>query len=66
MLGVFINNCKGNIMTELGGVFNDDLEAYYSSVGFANLYAQSPAIEVFLDHKNEKTPDYRLKINKIN
>ena len=66
MLGVFINNCKGNIMTELGGVFNDDLEAYYSGLGFANLYAQSPPIEVFLDPKNDKTPDYRLKINKIN
>ena len=66
MLGVFINNCKGNIMTELGGVFNDDLEAYYSNPNFNNLTAQSPAIEVFLEHKNEKTPDYRLKINKIN
>ena len=66
ILGGFINNCKGNIMTELGGVFNDDLEAYYSGPDFSNRYAQSPAIEVFLDHKNEKTPDYRLKINKIN
>ena len=66
MLGVFINNCKGNIMTELGGVFNDDLEAYYSNPNFANLSAQSPPSEVFIDAKNDKTPDYRLKINKIN
>lgn len=63
---VFINNCKNNIVTERGGVLNDDLEFYYASKAFGNLYSKTKAEELFVDVQNNKTPDFRIKIGSVN
>ena len=65
-IGLLINQCKGNIVSEIGGTSNVDLEGWYGAVNFNNVYAQSEPEEIFISPKNDKTPDLRLKINKIN
>lgn len=62
---VFINNCPKNIVSEVGGVVNDDLEVYYSSKVYANRYSKTKADELFVDAGNTKTPDFRVKIDNI-
>ncbi|MFD2892206.1 hypothetical protein ACFS5J_09300 [Flavobacterium chuncheonense] len=63
---VFINNCKKNIITEKGGVLNDDLEFYYASKAFGNVYSKTNSEELFVDAVSLKSPDFRIKIGSIN
>ncbi len=60
----YINNCKGNIFTE-NNTNNEDLEDYYGNTGFANVWASGENKETFIDYKNPKQPDFRLKISNI-
>lgn len=62
---VFINNCSKNIVSEQGGVANDDLEFYYASKEFANIYSKTNSEELFVDASNSRTPDFRIKIDKV-
>ena len=62
----YINNCKKNIISELGAVFDNDLEEFYGNVAFNNLYQFISSADTFLDPKNQKLPDYRFKLNKVN
>ncbi|NJM78627.1 MAG: hypothetical protein HC854_01515 [Flavobacterium sp.] len=63
---IFINNCKSNIVSENGGVNNTDLEGYYATPSFGNRYDNTPSQDLFVDANNPKTPDFRLKIDRIN
>ncbi|KIX20535.1 hypothetical protein SY27_11515 [Flavobacterium sp. 316] len=63
---VFINNCKKNIVSEIGGITNDDLESYYAQPSFANRYSKTKSEDLFVDANNQRTPDFRLKIGSIN
>ncbi|WP_445721331.1 hypothetical protein [Flavobacterium sp.] len=63
---IFINNCKKNIVSEVGGVSNDDLEFYYAQPSFANRYEKAKSEDLFVDANNQRTPDFRLKIGSIN
>lgn len=63
---VFINNCKKNIVSGIGGVANDDLEFYYAQSSFANRYSKTKSEDLFVDANNQRTPDFRLKIGSIN
>jgi hypothetical protein len=65
LLNLFINNCKENISSELGGVTNDDLESYYSAKLYGNVYQNVLQADIFNDVNNERTPDYRIKIGGI-
>ncbi len=60
----YFNNCKGNIFRR-GYSNNDDLESWYGSRAFDNVYSKGPDSETFIDYKNSKHPDFRLRINKI-
>lgn len=60
----YFNNCKGNIYTE-GYSNNDDLESWYGSRAFDNVYSKAPDDETFIDSNNSRYPDFRLRINKI-
>jgi hypothetical protein len=60
----YFNNCKGNIFRK-GYTNNDDLESWYGSRAFDNVYSKGPDSETFIDYKNNKHPDFRLRINKI-
>ncbi len=61
---MYFNNCNGNIFTEYNSN-NEDLENWYGNRAFFNVYSKSSNAETFIDLKNEKRPDYRLRINKI-
>ena len=61
---MFFNNCNGNIFTEYNSN-NEDLENWYGNQAFFNVYSKSSNSETFIDIKNEKKLDYRLRINKI-
>lgn len=61
---IYFNNCKGNIFTE-NNTNNEDLEDYYAQTPFANLYSSGENKDTFIDYKNPKQPDFRLKIGKI-
>ena len=61
---MYFNNCKGNIFTAYNSN-NDDLENWYGNAAFSNVYSKSGNVETFIDIKNERRPDYRLRINKI-
>lgn len=63
---IFINNCKNNIVSENGGVTNDDLERYYGKQAYGNRYSKTPSQDLFVDANNPKTPDFRIKIGSIN
>ena len=61
---MYFNNCKGNIFKEYNSN-NEDLENWYGNRSFYNVYAKSQNSETFIDLKNKKRPDFRLRINKI-
>jgi len=60
----FFNNCKGNIYRR-NYANNDDLESWYGSRAFDNLYSRGSDAETFIDAKSSKNPDFRLKLNRI-
>ena len=60
----YFNNCNGNIFIKDKRI-NEDLENWYGSRAFDNVYSKGPDSETFIDAKNPKNPDYRLIINKI-
>lgn len=60
----YFNNCKGNIFRK-GYINNDDLESWYGSRAFNNLYSKGPDYETFIEADNSKYPDFRLRVNKI-
>ncbi|PKQ45247.1 hypothetical protein [Confluentibacter flavum] len=61
---MYFNNCNGNIFVE-NNSNNEDLENWYGNSAFFNVYAKSNNTETFIDLKNDKRPDFRLRINKI-
>ena len=61
---MYFNNCNGNIFTK-GNPNNDDLEDWYGNSSFFNVYSKGDDDETFIDAKNQRLPDFRLKINKI-
>ncbi len=60
----YFNNCDGNIFTK-NNSNNDDLENWYGNGAFRNVYSKGSDSETFIDLKNPKHPDFRLRINKI-
>lgn len=60
----YFNNCKGNIFTKYNPN-NEDLESWYGSRAFDNVYSKGSDAETFIDLNLSKTPDFRLRINKI-
>ncbi|BAO77318.1 hypothetical protein WPG_3088 [Winogradskyella sp. PG-2] len=60
----YFNNCEGNIFRE-GYTNNDDLESWYGSRAFDNLYSKGPDYETFIESDNKSYPDFRLRVNKI-
>ena len=60
----YFNNCNGNIFIK-DKSRNEDLENWYGSRAFDNVYSKGPDSETFIDAQNSKNPDYRLIINKI-
>lgn len=60
----YFNNCNGNIFKK-GISNNDDLENWYGSLSFNNVYSKGPDSETFIDPDNSRRPDFRLRINKI-
>jgi hypothetical protein len=60
----YFNNCNGNIFVK-GYSNNDDLESWYGSRAFNNVYSKGPDSETFIDAQSTRRPDYRLRINKI-
>lgn len=61
---MYFNNCNGNIFVE-NNSNNEDLENWYGNSAFFNVYSKSRDSETFIDLKNMKRPDFRLRINKI-
>jgi len=61
---MYFNFCKGNIFSG-GSLNNEDLEAYYGTPVFFNLYAKTPNIETFNDFSNPRRPDFRLALTKF-
>lgn len=61
---MYFNNCNGNIFVE-NNSNNEDLENWYGNSAFFNVYSKSNNTETFIDIKNQKRPDFRLRINKI-
>ncbi|WP_341216287.1 hypothetical protein [uncultured Wocania sp.] len=61
---MYFNNCNGNIFVE-NNMNNEDLENWYGNSAFFNVYSKSNNSETFIDLKNQRKPDYRLRINKI-
>lgn len=60
----YFNNCNGNIFTKYNSN-NEDLESWYGSRAFNNVYSKGPDSETFIDIANKRHPDFRLRINKI-
>ena len=60
----YFNNCNGNIFRK-GFSNNEDLENWYGSRAFDNVYSTGPDSETFIDANNTKDPDFRLRINRI-
>lgn len=60
----YFNNCKGNIFKQ-DSANNEDLESWYGSRAFNNLYSKGPDTETFIKAGNARYPDYRLRVNKI-
>ena len=61
---MYFNNCNGNIFVE-NNSNNEDLENWYGNSAFFNVYSKSDDYETFIDLNNERSPDFRLRINKI-
>jgi hypothetical protein len=60
----YFNNCKGNIYRK-GYTNNDDLESWYGSRAFNNLYAKGSDKETFIAANSTRNPDFRLQVNRI-
>ncbi|WP_431134089.1 hypothetical protein [Psychroserpens mesophilus] len=60
----YFNNCKGNIFIK-NNSNNEDLENWYGNRAFNNVYSKGPDSETFIDAKDSKRPDFRLRINRI-
>ncbi|ARV08537.1 hypothetical protein BTO05_02350 [Winogradskyella sp. PC-19] len=60
----YFNNCKGNIFSKYNSN-NEDLESWYGSRAFDNVYSKGPDTETFIDIADSRNPDFRLRINKI-
>ncbi|WP_299099886.1 hypothetical protein [uncultured Winogradskyella sp.] len=60
----YFNNCNGNIFRK-DYINNDDLESWYGSRAFDNVYSKGPDSETFINSNHSKYPDFRLRINKI-
>lgn len=60
----YFNNCRGNIFTKYNSN-NEDLESWYGSRTFDNVYSKGPDSETFININNSRYPDFRLRINKI-
>ncbi|WP_339614630.1 hypothetical protein [uncultured Winogradskyella sp.] len=60
----YFNNCNGNIFVR-GDSNNDDLESWYGSRSFNNVYSKGPDSETFIDAQSSRNPDFRLRINGI-
>ncbi|MFD2824671.1 hypothetical protein ACFS5M_13395 [Lacinutrix iliipiscaria] len=61
---MYFNNCNGNIFTEYNNN-NEDLENWYGNSSFFNVYSKGLDSETFIDIRDDKRPDFRLRINKI-
>ena len=61
---MYFNNCNGNIFTEYNSN-NEDLENWYGNRAFFNVYSKGNDSETFINIKDDKRPDFRLRINKI-
>jgi hypothetical protein len=61
---VFFNSCKGYIFME-NTTDNSDIEDYYATPAFFNLYENLDNKNMFIDAYNIKTPDFRIQIGKI-
>jgi len=61
---MYFNNCNGNIFTEYDDN-NEDLENWYGNSSFFNVYSKGMDSETFIDLKDSRKPDFRLRINKI-
>ncbi|WP_396601282.1 hypothetical protein [Algibacter sp. R77976] len=61
---MLFNNCNGNIFVEYNSN-NEDLENWYGNSAFFNVYSKGDNYETFIDSNNKRTPDFRLRINKI-
>ena len=61
---VFFNLCGGKyILSETGGAINEDIDALYANK--SNVYENLPYVDLFIEPKNEKTPDYRIQLSRI-
>lgn len=60
----YFNNCNGNIFVK-GKKNNEDLENWYGSLAFNNVYSKGPDSETFIAANVSNSPDYRLRINRI-
>lgn len=60
----YFNNCNGNIFVK-NVANNDDLENWYGSRAFNNVYSKGSDSETFIDAHNPSNPDFRLQINRI-
>jgi hypothetical protein len=61
---MYFNLCNGNIFSE-NNPDNSDLESWYGTTSFFNVYATTENNETFLDFLNTRRPDYRLGLSKI-
>ncbi len=61
---MYFNSCEGNIFIEFSKN-NEDLESWYGNSSFQNVYSKGEDVKTFIDHKNLRDPDFRLRINKI-
>jgi hypothetical protein len=60
----YFNNCIGNIFRK-DFSNNDDLENWYGSRSFDNVYSKGPDSETFINANDNSRPDFRLRINRI-
>jgi hypothetical protein len=60
----YFNNCIGNIFRK-DFSNNDDLENWYGSRSFDNVYSKGPDSETFINANGHSRPDFRLRINRI-
>lgn len=61
---MYFNSCEGNIFIE-NSTDNADLENWYGSASFQNYYSKDEDGETFIDTKNIRNLDYRLRVSKI-
>jgi hypothetical protein len=62
--GLMLNNCSDKyVVSELGDMYNADLESYYAN--FKNTYDQTQVADLFYDTKSQNLLDLRLKVNNV-